>query len=155
MEDLSLSEIIVGNSATDEKLDHQTVGYVIFARVVFHLCHCLLNHPLLLRMRLQRLKAKAPPIFLSRAFETSCKHACKLSAFLNQAEIEGCHVEASFYAYATCVAGSILSLFIHAEQGKGSSLSEELFESSQHTLRILERMGAIWDHASKMVRLVP
>lgn len=150
VEDLSVNDIIANNTLPDGSLDHQTVGHAIFARVVFHLCHCLLNHPFLLALRLQKLKSKAPSSFLSRSFQTCSEHACKIPALLDQAQKAGCHVEASFYAYSTCLAGSVLSLFIHGASSK-SQQPHELLEPGQQCLSILKDMGAFWDHASKMV----
>ncbi|KAJ4212789.1 hypothetical protein NW759_011429 [Fusarium solani] len=149
VEDLSVNDIIANNTLPDGSLDHQTVGHAIFARVVFHLCHCLLNHPFLLALRLQKLKSKAPSSFLSRSFQTCSEHACKIPALLDQAQKAGCHVEASFYAYSTCLAGSVLSLFIHGASSKSQG-PHELLEPGQQCLSILKDMGAFWDHASKM-----
>ncbi|KAH8672293.1 fungal-specific transcription factor domain-containing protein [Ilyonectria robusta] len=150
VDDLSVADIIANSRLPDGSLDHQTIGHAIFARVVFHLCHCLLNHPFLLTLRLQKLKAKAPPSFLTRTFETCCEHARKVPSWLDQAQAAGCHVEASFYAYSTCLAGSLLSLFIHAQQERGNSPEPELVEAGQQALRILKSMGKFWSHASKM-----
>ncbi|KAF4465222.1 hypothetical protein FALBO_7937 [Fusarium albosuccineum] len=151
VEDLSVNEIITNNRLADGSLDHQTVGHAIFARVVFHLSHCLLNHPFLLTLRLQKLKSKAPSSFLSRSFQTCSEHACKIPALLDQAQKAGCHVEASFYAYSTCLAGSVLSLFIHGGHANGrANRVQELSEPGQQCLNILKDMGAFWDHAAKM-----
>ncbi|KAM5341498.1 hypothetical protein ACJ41O_014529 [Fusarium nematophilum] len=150
VEELPINDIIDKNRLPDGSLDHQIVGHAIFARVVFHLCHCLLNHPFLLALRLQKLKSKAPPSFLSRAFDTCRDHASKLPAWLDQAQNAGCHVEASFYAYSTCLAGSVLSLFIHAGQSRGQIVPAELLESGQQCLQTLKDMSAFWDHAAKM-----
>lgn len=149
VEDLSVNDIIANNTLPDGSIDHQTVGHAIFARVVFHLCHCLLNHPFLLALRLQKLKSKAPSSFLSRSFQTCSEHACKIPALLDQAQKAGCHVEASFYAYSACLAGSVLSLFIHGALSKSQG-PHELLEPGQQCLSILKGMGAFWDHASKM-----
>ncbi|CAM1501356.1 Fc.00g105180.m01.CDS01 [Cosmosporella sp. VM-42] len=154
VDELNINEIIDGNKTADNEIDHASVGHLIFARVIFYLSHCLLNHPFLLRIRLQRLKAKAPPSFLSRAFATSGENARKLAGFLDQAERDGCHVGSSFYAYATCVAGSILSLVAHAEQERGRTPSPEVLEGSQQSFRILKHMSTFWDHASKMHQLL-
>ncbi|KAI8649431.1 hypothetical protein NCS56_01491400 [Fusarium sp. Ph1] len=67
----------------DGMLDDQVVGHIVFARVVFHLCHCLLNHPLLIRLRLQRLKVRISPVVFARAVQASCDHACELVTLLD------------------------------------------------------------------------
>ncbi|KAJ4152175.1 hypothetical protein NW765_017684 [Fusarium oxysporum] len=150
VEELPIEDIMANNSLPDGSLDHQVVGHAVFARVVFHLCHCLLNHPFLLALRLQKLKSRAPSSFLSRTFETCYEHASKIPASLDHAQKAGCHVEASFYAYSTCLAGSVLSMFIHGGENKGQMASPQLLESGQQCLEILKNMGNFWDHASKM-----
>ncbi|KAH7133796.1 fungal-specific transcription factor domain-containing protein [Dactylonectria macrodidyma] len=148
--DVSVADMIDNSRLSDGSIDHQTMGHAIFARMVFHLCHCLLNHPFLLTLRLQKLKTKAPSSFLMRTFDTCCEHARKLPAWLEQAQAAGCHIEASFYAYAACLAGGVLSLLNHAQEGMQRVPSQQLVDAGQQALRILETMGTFWSHASKM-----
>ncbi|KAM0456341.1 hypothetical protein ACHAPV_007283 [Trichoderma viride] len=62
----------------------------------------------------------------------------------------GCHVQSSFYAYASILAGGILSLAIHIDQEKGQVTDPETLNHYQKAIHILERTGRRWDHASKM-----
>ncbi|KAF9774650.1 hypothetical protein IL306_007320 [Fusarium sp. DS 682] len=155
VEDVPIEDIISQNKLADGTPDHQAVGHAVFARIVFHLCHCLIGHPFLLALRLQHLKSKAPASFLSRTYEACCDHASKIPSLLNRAQKAGCHVDASFYAYSTCVAGSILSMFIHGKESMGQVPSQQLLESGQNSLEILDKMGRFWDHAAKMVNIMP
>lgn len=150
-EETSIDDLVEQHKSPDGTPDHDLMGHVIFARVLFHISHMLLNHPFLLRLRLQKLNCKIPPAFFARTLQTSCDHACKVSAFLDAAAAAGCHVQSSFYAYGSAIAGSILSLVIHAEQERGESPGFELIQSCQQAIHILERMGRIWEHASRMV----
>ncbi|EWZ97181.1 hypothetical protein FOWG_04377 [Fusarium oxysporum f. sp. lycopersici MN25] len=124
--------------------------HAVFASIVFHLCHCLISHPFLLALRLQHFKVKSPPNFLSKAYEACCEHASKIPSLLHRAQKAGCHVDASVYAYSTCVAGSILSAIIHGRESMGQVPSQQLLESGRHSLEILDKMGHFWDHAAKM-----
>ncbi|CAG9982346.1 unnamed protein product [Clonostachys byssicola] len=135
---------------SDQSLDQQQVGHLLFSRVLFHVCHCLLNHPPLLRLRLQKLHCTVSSVFLTRTIQTSCEHACQLAKLLDAAASRGCHVQSSFYAYAAFLAGSILSIVIQAKRRKNEAPSVDLVTSSQQALRTLENMGSVWDHASKM-----
>lgn len=141
VEDIPIEDIISQNKLTDGTPDHQAVGHAVFAHIVFHLCHCLIGHPFLLALRLQHLKSKEPASFLSRTYETCCAHASKIPSLLKRAQKAGCHVDASFYAYSTSVAGSILSMFIHGKESMGQVPSQQLLESGQHSLEILEKTG--------------
>ncbi|EGU72871.1 hypothetical protein FOXB_16625, partial [Fusarium oxysporum f. sp. conglutinans Fo5176] len=129
----------------------RTCNTAVFASIVFHLCHCLISHPFLLALRLQNFTVKAPPNFLSKTYEACCEHASKIPSLLHRAQKAGCHVDASVYAYSTCVAGSILfSAIIHGRESMGQVPSQQLLEPGRHSLEILDKMGHFWDHAAKM-----
>ncbi|CAK7206085.1 hypothetical protein SEUCBS139899_008868 [Sporothrix eucalyptigena] len=58
---------------------------IVYTHCMFHLCHCLLNHPFLLRKRLQSTVSRIPPAFIMQAFSTVEQHACKLTDLLDSA----------------------------------------------------------------------
>ena len=146
-----ISDVINATRCQDGTVNHQVAGHGIFAHTVFHLSYCLLNHPFLLRIQLRKLKIKAPSRFLYLAFQRSCDHARNLVKVLRDAEEAGGHLGASFYAYATCVAGGILLLNQHAELHNQAARYSELMSATQMAIDILEKLGSFWDHASKMV----
>ncbi|KAH0533090.1 hypothetical protein TsFJ059_001700 [Trichoderma semiorbis] len=150
VETTPIPQIVQQYRKPDGTLDFQSLEHVVFARIIFHTAHCLLNHPFLLRMRLQKGNCKVPPKFLTRSFEVSCDHARAISSVVEDAITSGCHVQSSFYAYASILAGGILSLAIHIDQEKGQVTDPELLSHYQKAIHILERVGRRWDHASKM-----
>ncbi|KAK1253445.1 hypothetical protein MKX07_001522 [Trichoderma sp. CBMAI-0711] len=150
IETTTIPQIVEQHRKPDGTLDFQSLEHVVFARIVFHTTHCLLNHPFLLRMRLKKGNCKVPPKFLTRSFEVSCTHARSISCVVEDAIASGCHVQSSFYAYASILAGGILSLAIHIDQEKGQVTDPELLNHYQKSIQILERVGRRWDHASKM-----
>ncbi|KAL7937148.1 fungal-specific transcription factor domain-containing protein [Trichoderma chlorosporum] len=150
VETIPIPQIVEQYRKPDGTLDFQSLEHVVFARITFHTAHCLLNHPFLLRMRLQKGNCKVPPKFLTRSFEISCEHARAISSVVEDAINSGCHVQSSFYAYASILAGGILSLAIHIDQEKGQVTDPELLSHYQKSIHILERVGRRWDHASKM-----
>ncbi|KAL7915144.1 fungal-specific transcription factor domain-containing protein [Trichoderma velutinum] len=150
VETIPIPQIVEQYRKPDGTLDFQSLEHVVFARITFHTAHCLLNHPFLLRMRLQKGNCKVPPKFLTRSFEVSCDHARAISSVVEDAITSGCHVQSSFYAYASILAGGILSLAIHIDQEKGQVTDPELLSHYQKAIHILERVGRRWDHASKM-----
>lgn len=150
VETTPIPQIVQQYRKPDGTLDFQSLEHVVFARITFHTAHCLLNHPFLLRMRLQKGNCKVPPKFLTRSFEVACDHARAISSVVEDAITSGCHVQSSFYAYASILAGGILSLAIHIDQEKGQVTDPELLSHYQKAIHILERVGRRWDHASKM-----
>lgn len=139
---------IFGLLATDR---HQS-GHLIFAHTLFHLCHCLLNHPFLLRLRLRPFGSNVPPSFHSRALQIAKDNARQMVDLLRCASESGCLVESSFYAYCIAVAGGIHSLTSHLEQERSSNVQPESGHNYQHCMEFLERLAKIWLHASNMVR---
>ncbi|KAK1636080.1 hypothetical protein BDP81DRAFT_489145 [Colletotrichum phormii] len=135
----------------DGIIDHPAMGHVIFARTGFHVCYCLLYHPFLVREQVRKVKCQIPSSFMRLASQKSYEHARDLVKLLHDAEEVGCHLGASFYAYSACLAGSILSLHMHAEKDTDSQRHSELLSATQDSISILEGMAKFWDHASEIL----
>jgi hypothetical protein len=146
-----LSDVLHGSVQADATVDRQEIGHLIFAHTLFHLCHCLLNHPFLVRRWLKPFGAKAPASFFSRALQDGCDHAKQLMDLLQQATDHGCLVESSFYAYCIAVAGGIHSLATHFNQDRGRH-SDNL-HYLQQSIDSLERLAKLWVHAGNIVSL--
>lgn len=133
----------------------QEIGYLVFAHTLFHLCHCLLNHPFLVRLGLKPFGSKTPTSFPVRALRASWDHAKQLLDLIHDAREAGCLVESSFYAYCIAVAGGIHSLGASLLVSRGSPGSETRTQDSayyfQQTLDWLDRLGLFWVHAGNMV----
>ncbi|GES66756.1 putative Zn(II)2Cys6 transcription factor [Aspergillus terreus] len=132
----------------------QEIGYLVFAHTLFHLCHCLLNHPFLVRLGLKPFGSKTPTSFPVRALRASWDHAKQLLDLIHDAREAGCLVESSFYAYCIAVAGGIHSLGASLLVSPGSPGSETRTQDSsyyfQQTLDWLDRLGLFWVHAGNM-----
>ncbi|KAF4963730.1 hypothetical protein FSARC_8278 [Fusarium sarcochroum] len=125
----------------------------VFARTVFHLCHCLLNHPFLLRMRLKGSPLNLSPTtttFLTRAFRRGLDHACSLIATLEQASQAGNHVSTSFYAYCACLAGSIIIIHLDTLAQTDLDRAHDLDTACQQCFAYLRYLEPRWDHACKI-----
>ncbi|KAJ5349564.1 hypothetical protein N7541_007291 [Penicillium brevicompactum] len=143
-----LSDILHGSVQADATVDRQEIGHLIFAHTLFHLCHCLLNHPFLVRRWLKPYGAKAPASFSSRALQDGCDHAAQLMDLLQQANDHGCLVESSFYAYCIAVAGGIHSLATHFNQDRGRETNNVIY--LQQSIDSLERLAKLWVHAGNI-----
>jgi hypothetical protein len=120
----------------------------VFSRALFYLCHCLLNHPCLLRHRLQTSDTQAPPTFLARCFDVGRSCARRLTLHLTEAQSTGCFLNASFYGYCAVVAGAIHALYIHSPEPE---VRKEAFESLSMNLDVLKHVGRYWENVSVMV----
>lgn len=132
-------------------VDQQRLGHHIFAHVLFHLCHCLLNHPFLLYLCCKPLRSKVPRSFLARALQTGVEHATLLIEFLETACQSGIRTESSFYSYCVAIAGGIHSIASHAEQSSLSGSPSDMKRQVQRDLSILDRLAKFWTNAANMV----
>lgn len=134
---------------TNGAIDQQIAGPLIYARSLFHLCHCLLHHPFLLKELIRRSGQKAPQSFLSRAWETCRLHAASLSD-LSTLRSQDLVVLTSLYGYITMIAGTIHVLSMHDQNLAVREAAQGHFDKS---IVFLTELSHFWRHAGLMVRL--
>ncbi|PYH40463.1 Zn(II)2Cys6 transcription factor [Aspergillus saccharolyticus JOP 1030-1] len=130
--------------------NHQEMGHQIFAHTLFHLCHCLLNHPFVLSLCLQPFGSKVPHSFVTRALQNGLDHATQLVALLRDVFEAGGLVESSFYAYCLAIAGGVLSIASQEEHQSLSCRPSEMLERFQDAVDMLDRLAQVWTHAAYM-----
>lgn len=147
-----ISDVIFEHSSPDGSIDRQHIGHFVFAHTLFHLCHCLLNHPFCLRLRLKPFGPKIPGSFPMRALQVCREHAKELLDLLRDASSSGCLVESSFYAYCFAITGGIYSLMSHRElqHGQHNNIPEAL-DYFHLSMDMLDTLSSIWDHAANIV----
>ncbi|KAE8378086.1 fungal-specific transcription factor domain-containing protein [Aspergillus bertholletiae] len=131
----------------DNGVQFSTTHLQVFSRALFYLCHCLLNHPFLLRHRLQTSNTKAPSTFLARCFDVGRSYARRLTLHLTEAQLTGCFLNASFYGYCAVVAGSIHTLYVHSSEPE---VQKEASENLRMSLNVLKHVGRYWENVSVM-----
>ncbi|KAL5046724.1 fungal-specific transcription factor domain-containing protein [Aspergillus fruticulosus] len=107
---------------------------VVFAHTLFHLSHCLLNHPFLVRLRLKPFGSKVPISFAVRVLQTGTEHANQLLDLLRDASEAGFPLESSFYPYCIVVVERIQSLLFHYEVSKNDPWSSTTLDTSISSL---------------------
>ena len=145
----TLSQVLREDFTLDGSIDQQRLGHLLFSQMLFHLCHCLLGHPFLLREKMKAVQRQPPPSFLREAFARSYKHAGHILRLLADAQEKGCSVEASFYGYCVCIAGGIQVLYLNDES---AGVREEAHERLQYALEFLAQLAIRWKHIHPMVR---
>lgn len=129
-------------------IDQQLAGPLIYSRLLFHLCHCLLHHPFLLKRLTQQSQQRAPARFLSTTWDTCRFHAVCLSN-LNQLRSQNLVLTTSLYGYSTMIAGTIHVLSLHDRTSSTSAGAEEHYRDS---IEFLRELSHFWKHAGLMVR---
>ncbi|RAH46667.1 Zn(II)2Cys6 transcription factor [Aspergillus brunneoviolaceus CBS 621.78] len=130
--------------------NYQELGHLVFAHTLFHLCHCLLNQPLILCQSLRPFKAKVPGSFAAQGMKAGIDHAVRLIHLLQDVLNAGGPVQSSFYAYCLVVAGGIVSIASHETTQSPKPQSSEMLECFQSGLHMIDGLASLWPHASHM-----
>jgi hypothetical protein len=146
-----IAEVIREVRENDAARDSKQLGRLIFARALFHLSHCLLNHPFLLRHRLRSFTNKVPRSFSLRALQVAEDNAKKLTFLLSSASEGGVLVESSFYTYCVAVSGAIHTMADKAPQHEDSLGQYDASQYFQRSIDILSRLGHLWPMAKNIV----
>ncbi|KAI9166312.1 fungal-specific transcription factor domain-containing protein [Paramyrothecium foliicola] len=150
MEENPVPDLIREVRQSDTKDDAQQLGHLIFARALFHLCHCLLNHPFLLRVRLVSFANKVPRSFSVRALQLAEENAKKLTDLLSSASEGGILVESSFYTYCVAVSGAIHTMAHKSPQKEDNLGQYDASKYFQQSIDVLNRLGHLWPMAKNI-----
>lgn len=126
----------------------QITESLLFAYVLYNLSHCLLQHPFLLRRRLEDCSGRVPTRFFARAIESAANHAREISRTLANATRAKYRVSATILGYISLVAGSINGLFQHStDDTVRSSAAAALLENFEH----LKAKSIYWKTSARMI----
>lgn len=143
-----LNEMFAAHISAEGAVDSQSTGPIIFSRALFHLCYCLLNHPFLLRRRINTCRNLAPISFIKRSSDLAWLHAQQMIALIREARKLGCSFHSSSSGYAVTVAGSIIALRTYDEDSLAREQAQILLEEA---LLYLDMIGQHWSNVRTMV----
>ncbi|RKL09115.1 hypothetical protein BFJ70_g16731 [Fusarium oxysporum] len=143
----SAAEIVSSHRLPNGSIDQPSAGPAIFSMALFHLCHCILYHPFLLRRRISSFCPAVPSCFLSRSFTSAWEHARAMIELLQEARRLGVLVQASFYSYCMVMAGSIVGLQCHNDKPWRANDSARLLSES---IEIAQDIGLYWKNVATM-----
>jgi hypothetical protein len=124
----------------------------IFSYVLHRLCYCLLQHPFMLRRRLEVCGTRIPASFLAGAIESCWNHAQELTQTLANAKQAGFNVAATMFSYSLLVTGTIHSLFQHSSDEK---IRTKSVHALQYSLTHLQDKAKYWKNSAYMVCILP
>nr|RBQ87630.1 hypothetical protein FVER53263_20186 [Fusarium verticillioides] len=134
-------EILAPYILAEGLVDSQSSGPIIFSRALFHLCYCLLNHPFLLRRRINTCRNLAPISFIRRSSDLAWLHAQQMMALIRDSRRLGFSFHSSSSGYAVTVAGSIIALRAYDEDSPTCQEAHLLLEEA---LGYLDLIGQHW-----------
>ncbi|KAI8943320.1 hypothetical protein NX059_001340 [Plenodomus lindquistii] len=121
---------------------------LIFSYTLYNLCYCLLQHPFLLRRRLEDCTTRIPTRFFAQAIQSSSNHAQEISRTLMNAATAKYRVSATFFGYSSLVAGSINGLFQHSDD---ETIRAKSAEALLGNLEHLAAKAKYWKTSKRMV----
>lgn len=139
----------LGEGVTQDNLLAQQPGdHFFYSQAIFHILHCLINHPFVLYHLFQQCSAAIPLSFVEEALQRCYKHATHLLDLLDDAQRYGQLLNASFFGYCAMQAGVIHRLLEYHEDPEIAASSTL---KVQQALEYLERPPVRWLNQLNMV----
>jgi hypothetical protein len=145
-----ISSTIPARFRHENGIDYSASEPFLFSYVVFHLCHCLLQHPFLIRRHI-RASSQRFCSFFNATTKSAFEHAQELTHTLAFARQSGHKAAASFYGYSSLVAASINALFQYSDD---QVIRQQSHSALSANVAFLEQHACYWPNAAKMVRIV-
>ena len=124
----------------------------VFAQAIFHLCHCLLNHPFIMRIMMQKVKSKPPMSFIARSILAAEDHARSLTDLLTSRVDHFVVPNSSYFTYCLAIACGIHSLFSNAEHVDGRPGNEgDAHDYFRRSMAALHNLSQLWPMGLNMV----
>lgn len=131
------------------ELNHNSMlGIFCFSHALYFLSNCLLQHPFLMRHRLQSSKSPIPPSFLRNLLSASRENASRMTRLLRSLQSRRLCL-ASSLGYCAVVAGVVHRIFEHDDDAAVRESSQSLYKS---TLDFLTSAPVRWQHFPRLVR---
>lgn len=142
-----LGAYIADRFGTYEGFDRQRVGHFIWARGVYHLCGCMLYHPVNMHRHRQTHGADFPATFTRECLGRCQEHAAQLTNILQTLQTMGCCARGSFLGYLAACAASIHQLYIYSPN---QDVAARAVASSGTCLGVLEQGPVCWPNHNLM-----
>ncbi|OQV06848.1 Fungal specific transcription factor domain-containing protein [Cladophialophora immunda] len=144
---LPISDAIVAKCSAGGEIDYATSEPFIFSYVLYQLCHCLLQHPFLLRRQIQAFGTKFSTDFFASATKTGFEHAQELTHTLSFAKQTKHKAAASFFGYCSLVAGTINGLYQYSND---EAVRRQAWSALAGNVEFLKGHANYWPNAGKM-----
>lgn len=132
---------------TYDGFDRQRAGHFIWARGVYHLCGCMLYHPVNLHRHRQTHGRDFPSTFAREALDRCQVHAAQLTDILQTLQTTGCCARGSFLGYLAACAASVHQLYIHSPNQETAT---QAAVASGTCFAFLEHQPIFWPNYSFM-----
>lgn len=126
-------------------------GPWLFLQLVYHTSILLLNHPLLLSLRLRNFKAQIPEIFLQHTSDMVASHASWVIRLIEMVDDKGFKVTDPFLGYCVAI---VATIYLQESFVENPETRRQKKEDFHKCLSFVREMGEQWPHVSRIVSIV-
>lgn len=140
----------IRSSVSTPAISQRKPSHLVLANTLWHLCQCLLNHPILLLRKpsIMNGNSHGRRNFLRRAFESAREHASTLSEILRDTVESGFPLRSSVYDYCVMISSTIHVLGLHTPNEAHRLETAHLLKCNK---QILKDLAPHWRSASIIV----
>lgn len=115
----------------------------LFSQVIYHTIMCLLNHPLLLSLRLRNFGVSIPEIFLQHTADLIASHTDWVVHFLDILAANAFRVTDPFLAHCVAV---VATIYLQQSFADDAGIRAEKRANFLKCLAFVRQLGARWPH---------
>ncbi|GME22748.1 C6 transcription [Neofusicoccum parvum] len=119
----------------------------LFSQVIYHTIMCLLNHPLILSLRLRNFRVSIPEIFLQHTADLIASHTDWVIHFMDILEEKSFRVTDPFIG--NCVA-VVATIYLQQSFADDAGIRNEKRNNFLKCLNFVRKLGSHWPHIAQI-----
>ena len=123
-------------------------GPWLFTQFIYHTNLCLLNHPLLLSLRLRNLKCQLPEIFLQHISDMIASHASWIVLFIDLVESKSFKVSDPFLGHCAAI---VATIYLQESFVDDATTRRDKQGNFNKCLEFIRALGEQWPHVAQLV----
>jgi penicillin-binding protein-related factor A (putative recombinase) len=123
-------------------------GPWLFIQFLYHTNLCLLNHPLLISLRLKNFKCVIPEIFLQHTSDLISSHASWIINFIDMLEAKSFKATDPFLGHCVAI---VATIYLQESFVDDPITRQERQDSFEKCLRFIRGFGEQWPHVGRIV----
>jgi hypothetical protein len=123
-------------------------GPWLFIQFLYHTNLCLLNHPLLISLRLKNFKCVIPEIFLQHTSDLISSHASWIINFIDMLEAKSFKATDPFLGHCVAI---VATIYLQESFVDDPITRQERQDSFEKCLHFIRGFGGQWPHVGRIV----
>jgi hypothetical protein len=123
-------------------------GPWLLIQFLYHTNLCLLNHPLLISLRLRNFKGVIPEIFLQSTADLISTHASWIINFIDMLDTKQFIITDPFLAHCVAI---VATIYLQESFVDDMSKRREKQDHFEKCLKFIRKFGSYWPHVARIV----